>query len=439
MKVHYGKRVWNALLTLLLLAFLAACKDDLMIDNSDQNFPLDLQMETGNDKVSLRWEAVQVSNFEKYVVVRSRNPIPAGLQPVFSSSDFEIVFQSDRADSLSFVDQALPIVEKLYYKLYVGFGERFVESAAKEVLFDNLLVEGNGAVIKFVADSNWVILGDEFSGTLRVLDYSTRQVKALRSVQFTNVDNMCLDVAVENGKSVLYWWAGYNNLYKYSLPDLTQLNFWSVPYSGFSILAGPGDQIFTTQYDFTQSFAVRRKSDMSAVREYYRTDYYTHRTLLMLNQSTNRILEASPYRLLVFNVDPITGNVTNTVEKTTNTFSVFYRDIPVSKNGQYFIPQYDGNVYDQNLNTVLQVPTLNNGYVDVDFSPDGQSIYVAYQDFSFGGSLIHKYRFPSLELLGIRRFNSTFPRSLEAVSGGVIFVGSGVNGFNQVLVKKLDL
>ncbi|MCC6281025.1 MAG: hypothetical protein IT262_10515 [Saprospiraceae bacterium] len=435
----YGKQLFTSLLSLLLLAFLAGCKDELIIDNTDQNFPLTLQTTAANDKVILHWDAVNVSNFEKYVVVRSRNPIPIGLRPVFSTGDVEIIFQSDISDTTSFVDAALPIVQKLYYKLYVGFGERFVESAATEISFDNLLVEGNGGVIKFVADSNWVILGDEFTGILRVVDYSTKQIKSQRSVQFTNGDNMCLDVAVENGKSVLYWWAGYNNLFKYSLPDLTQLNYWSVPFSGFSLIAGEGDRIYTTQYDFNESFAARRKTDMSVVKAHYRTDYYTHRTLLMLDKTTNRMVEASPYRIMVYNVDAATGNVTNLVEKTTNTFSVFYRDIPVSKNGQYFVPQFDGSVYDQNLNLVLQVPLLNNGYADLDFSPDGLYLYVAYLDFTFGGTLIQKMKFPSLEVIGTRRFTSASPRVIEAVPGGVVFVGSGVNGLNQVLVKKIDL
>ncbi len=438
MKV-YGKQLLNVFLPLLLVALIWGCKDELSIDNSDQNFPLTLQMQSGNDKVTLNWEAAHISDFEKYVIVRSRNPIPVGLRPTFSSGDFEIVFQSDLADTTSFVDEALPIVENLYYKLYIAFGDRFVESAGMKISFDNLLVDGNGAVIKFVADSNWIILGDEFSGLLKVIDYNTKQVKSQRSVQFTNADNMCLDVAVENGKSVLYWWAGYNNLFKYSLPDLTQLNFWSVPFSGFSILAGEGDQIFTTQYDYTQSFTARRKTDMSVVKEHYRTDYYTHRTLLMLDKTTNRMVEASPYRLMVYNVNATNGNVTNMVEKVTNTFSVFYRDIPVSKDGQYFVPQYDGTMYDQNLNVVLQVPFVNNGYTDIDFSPDGLYLYVVYQDFSFGGTLLQKYKFPSLEVVGTRRFTTASPRSIEAVQGGVIFVGSGVNGFNQVLVKKIDL
>jgi len=432
----YGNKLFFGL---LLALSLAACKEELVIDNSDQNFPLTLHAESGNDQVTLRWDVANVSSFEKYILVRSRNPIPTGLRPVFSTSEFEIVFQTDSIQKTEFVDQALPIFEKVFYKLYVGFNDRFVESAAKDLSFDNLLVEGNGAVIRFVPDSNWVILGDEFTGILRVVDYNTKKTKSQRSVQFTNADNMCLDVAVENGKSVLYWWAGYNNFYKFSLPELTQLNVWTVPFSGFSVLAGAGDKIFTTQYDFNQSFAVRRKSDMSVLKEHYRTDYYTHRTLAMLDKSTNRIVESSPYRIMVYNVHEATGEVSNMVEKNISTFSVFNRDMPVSKNGQYFIPQYDGSMYDQNLNLILKIPFQNNGYADIDFSPDGQFIYVAYLDFSFGGALIQKFKFPSLEVVGSRRLNNASPRALEAIDGGVIFVGSSVNGLNQVLVKKLVL
>lgn len=435
---YFLKNYSGILFSLLLLTFMAGCKDNLVVDNSDQNFPLTLNSELGNDKVTLRWEAANVSNFEKYVVLRSRNPIPAGLRPVFSTSEQEIILQSDDIKTTEFVDESLPIVEKLYYKLYISIDDRFIESDAVVVNFDNLLVDGNGGVIKFVADSSWVILGDEFTGTLRVLNYRTKGILASKPVQFTNADNMCLDVAVENGKQVLYWWAGYNNFYKYSLPDLTQLNFWPVPFSGFSILVDD-NLVYTTQYDYNQSFSPRRKTDMSVLKAHYRLDYYTHRTLAMLDKTTHRIVEASPYRILTYNVNPITGDVTNMAERSTNTFNVFYREMPVAKNGQYFIAQYDGSVYDQNLNFIATVPFVNNGYTDVDFSPDGQFIYVAYQDFTFGnGTLIQKYTFPGMASVATRRFNNATPKSVEAVEGGVIFVGGAINGLNQVLVKKLD-
>jgi hypothetical protein len=78
--------------------------------------------------------------------------------------------------------------------------------------------------------------------------------------------------------------------------------------------------------------------------------------------------------------------------------------------------------------------------VDVDFSADGQFIYALYQDFTFGnGSLIQKFTFPGMQQVASRRFNTISPRTVEAVPGGVIFVGSGVNGLNQVLVKKVTL
>jgi hypothetical protein len=283
-----------------------------------------------------------------------------------------------------------------------------------------------------------VILGDEFSGILRVIDYNSKKTIASRSVQFANVDNMCLDVATENGKKVLYWWAGYNNFFKYSLPDLTQTNYWPVPFSGFSLLADD-NLVYTTQYDFNQSFTPRRKTDMSILQSHYRTDYYTHRTLAFLDKSTHRLVEVSPYRILVYNIDTATGYASNTIEKNTSSFNIFYRDLPVSDNGQYFVAQYDGTVYDQNLNFAASIPFLNNGYIDLDFSPDGQFLYVAYQDFTFGnGALIQKFAFPSMQLASFRRFNNITPRNVEAIQDGIIFVGSGVNGFNQVLVKKLS-
>lgn len=428
---------WSPVSILLFLIMASGCREDLSVNNNDQFFPLTLRTEAGNDKVQLSWDRANVSTFEKYVLVRSRSPIPVGLRPTFSSGDFEIVMQTDDPDSLSFRDDALPVVEELYYKVYVGFNDRFAESDAVKIGFDNLLIDGNGGVAKFIPGTNWIILGDEFTQTLSVVDYQTKQTLVKRSVSFTNSDNMCLDVAVENGQNVLYWWAGYNNFFKFTLPDLNQIGFWSVPFSGFSVLAGD-DKIYTTQYDYNQSFTVRRKNDMSVVEAHYRTDYYTHRTLAYLDKGTNLMVEASPYRVLVYNVNSTTGSVSNLREKTTNTFSVFNRDLPVSNNGQYFIPQFDGLVYDRNLNQIGNIPLQNGGYTDAEFSQDDEYLYVLSQDFAFGGSLITKFKFPSMDLVATKRFNNVSPRVLNITGNGVIFVGNGVNGLNKVLVKKLE-
>lgn len=435
----YFKQINRTFLPFLLLLCWAGCKDDLVIDNSDQQFPLALNVIAGNDKVTLQWDAANVSNFEKYVIVRSRNPIPVGIRPTFSTPDFEIILQTDDVKITSFVDELIPIVDKIYYKLYIGFGDRFVESDATAIPFDNLLIDGNSSVIHFIPDSNWVLLGDEFTGILRLVNYTTKEVKAQRSVPFTNSDNMCFDVVVENGKQVLYWWGGYNNFFKYSLPELTQLNFWPVTFSGFSLLLGNDNQVFTTQYDYNESFTLRRLSDMSVLRGHNRTDYYAHRTLLMLDRNTNLIVEASPYRILIYNVNGITGEVSNLIENSFNSSNVFTRNIPVSKNGQYFVPRYDGIVYDRNLNPVVSIPFQNNGLADVAFSADEQFIYVAYKDFSFGTSLIQKYTFPSMEVVGTRQLTGVSPRSIKVVSDGLLFVGNTLNGPNQILVKKIDL
>jgi hypothetical protein len=437
----YSKR--TAFFTLLALCTgLFACRESLQVDDSDKLFPLELRLESDPDAVRLSWDPANISNFDRYVVLRSRNPIPPGLRPITGGGDPEVVFQSDDPNVTSFEDKNLPIAQQLYYKVYVGFEERFVESDNKSAAFSNLVFDGGTTHVRFVVDSNWVILGDQNAGTLQIIDYKSGTLLAKRSgVPFTSSDNMCNDVVVENGETVLYWWAGYDNLFKYKLPTLTELPRLPAFLSGFALLSISDDVLLTAQYDFNEAVTVRRKSDFGVVRGHYRNDYFSRRSLLMLNPSSKRVLETSPYQMLIYNVNPASGTFSSVSEVNLSSFfGQFLTKTPVSRDRQYFMPLLDGKIYDQFLNEVAQLPQqFNANFVDACFAPDGTAVYGLYIDFSTGNNTrIHKFRFPSMEPLGVRNFAAS-PASIEATNDNKVMLIATIFGNGpQTLLKPLN-
>lgn len=426
----------------LLPAFVFfSCKDILTVDNTDQDFPVELRSEAAGETIRFSWDAAQISTFENYFLVRSALPIPAGLTP-FSSSSMQIVFQNDRPDTTVFVDVSPPLFEEVYYKLYIDIGERFVESAALKISFDNFLLPGDPAIVKYWPDSNWLIIANTGNGSLQVVDYEQKTVRAtLLNVPFTGAQNIAVAVSQRPGEAPrLYWWSGYSSPLVLNLPDLVQLQ--SFPASAqppFSLVVAPNGNFFATLYDYDNGFRTLNSSDFSLIEGYYRTNYYDHRTLLQLDADQGLLLEATSYSLRTFTVDETTGVISNEQETSGNTgWQAFLHNIPVSPDGQYFIPRLDGYIYERNLNFVQQITGPGNGFVDFAFSPDGDYVYALSNDpFAFG-SLIQKFRFPGLEFVDERRLNGATARDIEATDNGLVFLGANVNGFSNLLIKKLN-
>ncbi len=421
-----------------LMLLFTTCKEDLSVDNSDKNFPITLRYEQDGDAIHFSWDAAKVSSFEKYVLIRSANPIPPGLFPNVGGLDN--IFTSDRADSTTFTDFSPPLFQEVHYKLYVDIGDRFVESDDVAFSFDNLLINGNAAFVRFVPDSNWVVIGDDNNGRVLVVDYLHKTVFPSRpSMPFTSLDNMAVTVGYYNGAPALFWWSGFSSPFVMSLPDLGTLKSYGASVAPFSWIVSPNGRYFTTQYDFDNGFTTRQSDDFSLVKGYYRPNYYEHRTLLLLDPVENLLVEASPYQLRSFKVDATEGTVTDIAQKGTSNFSTFLQYLPASHDGQYFIPQYDGIVYDRNLNFVAQVPiAMTAGIVDCAFSQNGQYLYALSNDFQAFGSILTKYNFPAMTVAAERRLLGVQARDIEATpDGDLVFVGSNVNGTNNMFIKQL--
>lgn len=415
------------------------CKEDLSVDNSDKNFPITLLYTLKNDAIEFDWEPAEVSTFESYVLVRSVNPIPPGLSPIFGST--ETVFTTDRPDSTTFTDISLPLFQEVHYKLYIDIGDRFVESDDIAIAFDNFLVNGNPALVRFVTDSNWVVIGDDFNQRVLVLDYLHKTTLGNRSaLPFTNLDNMAVTIGNFNNDPALHWWSGYNSPLVMSLPGLITKKTYGISTSPFSWVVAPDGRFYSTQYDFDNGFTTRTPDDFSIVKGYYRPNYYEHRTLLLLDPAEGLFVEASPYQLRTFKVNSSDGIASDVLQLGTNTYSTFLQYIPASRDLHYFVPQFDGIVYDRNLALVTQIPLASStGFVDCAFSQDGQYLYVLSNNFQVFGSIITKYNFPLMTVAAERRLAGVQARDIETTAdGGLVFVGSNVNGSSIMLIKKIN-
>jgi hypothetical protein len=384
----------TALFFLMMSSMLVTCKKEIQLDNTDQNFPLQLALERVGGGVQLKWNQVAVSKFERYVLVRAENPMPSGGTP--NSVGGTIVFETTEDDVLSFDDTPPLFAAKAYYKLFTGIDGRWMESQEVETNFDNLIIDGTPQLDYVYQDSNWVVIQTVVLNTglakLHVVDLNTmRLVSSLDLGVNLSADQVGISVYRNNGQAELALWYG-TTFRIFSMPDLSLLYTKTNVGVGFSVAANDNGWFFCTQNSSINSYCVRKRTDFSIVKSETRSNYFERRTIAMLDPATSLMVEASPFTLRKFNVDPVTGVSTNLQNVNTNINSAALVTMSISADGQRFMPG-EGNtaVYDRQLSLVFEVPVFSSQVLDANLSRDGNFVYSNEFDFFTGTRVLRQY------------------------------------------------
>lgn len=422
---------------------LGACSEAIQVDDTDKQFPVLLSATISNDVVTLRWDEAHVSGFESYKLVRSLTPLPPGLNPSSNGTDIRVLLNTDDPDSTSFLDDNVPLVQKAYYKLYIDIGDRLVESDNIAVNFSNFIVDAVPFFAKFHPDSSWVFIADQSSGDLIMVDYLQEKILGRQEnlVYTGNLEYASLSFDQFQGAPEAWLWTGFGNKTLISLNPFSVKTTIGGNETGYSLIDNGRGQLLTTSYDYYTSLTVRDYQSFNIIQNHYRSNYYERRMLIMLDPVNERFCEISPYQLRAFNLKASDNwNLSNEQTQYTNTYSVPYLNIPVSKSRQFFMPYTTGEVYNQNLVKIGDLPFISSQeYRGFAFSDDDQFVYsLGIQSFPFA-TVVQKIRLADLSLVAIRTIDNTFPNAIKAVPGGVVVIGTTNTANNQTFIKKIPL
>jgi hypothetical protein len=427
------------LLPILLFSGIFACKEEIKIDNTDNGFPLNLRMSINDETPVFDWDAVNVSNFDGFTLVRSEQPILAGQKPENGGST--VLMKTNIADSLHFEDNNTPFTGELYYKLYVELGGRFIESQSVMVKQELTKLPFSADLLHFIPDSNWVVILTANQAKLTLYNYKEKKILGTKTIASTgfivNVGDISMTDAVENGKRMLFYFSPIDKLYKFELKDFVQIKTTAVNTTSFSMVSNAG-QLYSTHNDLAKSFSVRNASDLVTTKNTQRSNYFDRRLLVVLDGMTNKIGEISPTGISSFNINPATSQASNTTNVNFQSFgNSQMQHVPISLDKKYFIPKSDGQVFDNTLGVITQ-PLFLNSAIDFAFSLDGKYLYALSFDFSFQGALISKFNFPEMTLVGEKLLSSVSPRRIYAMEDGVMFFGIDFTQVNT-FIKKIKL
>jgi hypothetical protein len=437
--------------TILLLtsAVYFSCRKPIVLDDTDQGFPIQLNGAIVGDSIRMSWDNKRVTNFQRAIIISSEASIPVGLSPF---AGLKIELNTNNLDINTFV-KAIPLFQnKTFFKVYIEIDNRFIESNSLEINSSSTAFNGRVDVVRFHPDSNWMIsivtnLTNSLP-TLTVIDGKNRNILGKVSLNDLNDPN-AVSIGFhryQNEENLLVSTNAQRYL-RYRLPDLVLLEETSFsPYYIWSILPTKNDWLLTTQNDYSTAFSIRKLSSVSSIFKYYErpNNYYYPRRLTFLNPDDLSFIEVSSFEIQRNRLNATTGAVISAYSKSATTQGVnpFGVEIPMTRDRAYFIPNIVGAVYDQNLDIKYNLPINQNANtIDFEFSPDGNYVYILEQPFvGFFKSVIRKIEFPNMKEVGSVAFDEVEGRRIDHNSAGDLhFICNSITAPVRFVVLKVNL
>jgi hypothetical protein len=437
--------------TMLLLtsAVYFSCRKPIVLDDTDQGFPIQLNGAIDGDSIRMNWDNKRVTNFQRVIILSSETPILVGLSPF---AGLKIELNSNNIDINTFA-KAIPLFQnKIFFKVYIEIDNRFVESNTLEINSSNTAFNGRADVVRFHPDSNWMIaVVTNLTNSAPIITVTDSKNKNILGKVALNDLNDPTAVSIgfqryQNEENLLITTNAQRYL-RYRLPDLVLLEETSFsPYYTWSILPTKNDWLLTTQNDYSTAFTIRKLSSVSTIFKYYErsSNYYYPRKLAFLNPDDLSFIEVSAYEIQRNRLNATTGAVIAAYNKSVLTQGVtpFGVEIPMTKDRAYFIPNLLGSVYDQNLDIKYNLPiNANASTLDFTFSPDGKYVYILEQPFaSFFKSVIRKIEFPNMKEVGSVAFDEVEGRRISHNSAGdLYFICNSVTNPIRFVALKINL
>lgn len=411
---HFKKN--TIVLFYFLLCLLWSCEKE-KVNNENDGFSIQLTAVQDGRNIKLSWTETKVSTFAEYIVVRSLEPIPTDFVPTpFSQS---VIGRLDEFEDNEFVDISPLLAEKIFYKIFVDIGGRFLQSEEALVDYEVIILDRRTSRAEFNPDTDMLYLMDNLNNNLIAYNYlsneSSEELLTNSSVKFrpgNNGNGEELYIARNNGFLRIYDAFSLDLKANYSLGSAFQ-----------NIGTNNNGQLYVINNSSSLNFRVIDADDGSLLRGHL-VDI-SNAELYMLNPEENELMVVGNFEMQFLKFDD-DGEILSTNTIITNKFPISTGGHAISADGQFIMPYQDGTIYDENLDLVNTVGSGNIFFEDYAFSSDGTRLFTADNSFL----RIQQFSFPDLELEEIYEFSYSISRIFED-KGTLVIVGS-LNDFTGV-------
>lgn len=423
----------------LLLAFMfvtstfvaiTSCKKE-KVDDSDNGFPIELMVEQSGRNIKLEWTETKISNFERYILVRSGNPILDAPTPPPGA-----IANIDDYKTTSFEDASFPLTEFVYYKVYVKFGDRFLYSPTVKLATKVNLLNLSANRVTFNKSLHLVYLFD--SNKNRVYKYDYQSEKIVDSLIIPSVFDLRMAVGNNGNGNELY--IAKNNPYVvdvYNADDLTLKTSFNVNNYVHSITSGNNDFLYLTTDDWSSSFKVYKRSTKQLKDSASSINGGNEAIINVLTDDGLEVVSSSFNVIEKYTINSQGAIINQCVSQVSGSFFGNPQHLAVAADGKFFIASLIGDVINDKCESAgLLSSNGGTAFNDFVFSANNDKIW-ALRSFPSG---VDEFSFPSISMQKSIELNYA-PIFTELEGDELIIIGNVQDafGFNKTLVDKLKI
>ncbi len=414
----------------LFIATLTSCKKE-KIDDTDQGFPIQLTAEKPGRNIVLNWTETKVSNFEHYSIVRSPNPIPDSPTPQTGS-----IATIDDYKTATFEDASFPLSEFVYYKVYAKIGDHFLFSPTVKITNNVQLLDLIANRTVFDTDNHFAYLFDGNKNSLFKYDYVAEKI--VDTLHMPGVFDVRLAVGNHGDGNELY--IAKNNEFDIDIYNADNLAYkTNIVVNGFvySIASGNNDLLYVSSDNWSNNFAVYKRSTKQLKDGDSTFGGGGDTVLKVLSGDGLEVVSVGFSVIQKFKVSA--QGIISDMQYTglSGGFFGFIQSIAASDDGQFFIPEVIGSIFNNELE--LQGSLSGNSFIafsDFAFSAGGDKIWAVQSN----PGEIQEFSFPDISLTKRTPLNYQ-PFQAVRDGGDLIIVGFGTDGvsFTKTIVDKIKV
>lgn len=394
---------------LFSLSFLGCGDDESNIGSpeSEVNYSFNLTIEKNGREIILDWDDANYSTFQNYFIVRSTEEIPSNDLPVNPLDSIQ------ESSSSRYVDDFYQIEGKLFYRVFVKIGGVFLESETVSVEFFDEIHPITASKVTHDEENDRLFIFDEIR--YKVYRYEILNEQVTDSLELEpggyqiKVGNagMGMELFVSKiGTGKLDIYDAETFAFKEQLNAIGEVQSIEVS-NGVVILAANQSNESLTVYNRE---TLEKISAGNSVRN-------IKRVIKLISDDPKILIDASNEELgkYVFDED-----WTMLSEESIEWFMEPLWDIACIGDGEFFIPNTDGEIYNLNLERMdVQIGDVGPFASEHIFIEEEGEIY----SFVFNNKFFAKISFPNLELIEFVSLKYKPLRAVRTAGNKMVVVG----------------
>jgi hypothetical protein len=413
----------------ILLFALSSCREDIIVDDTDNNYPVQIRFSDSNGLRKLEWDVVSSTAFRKYILVGSSSPFVTGKVPNKSDNNVStfVEFTDPKINSHEFID--FPISSVVYYKLYVDVGKRLIESDAIKLV--NNIIQGTAFYDKYFYNNDklyGISISNRQVNTINLTNFNSEFITQFSNQVFFNNQDFVFGVYTSDSEYHFYDLSTFE-LRKINLSTGVPIQSVFSNGSGAQSMINIGNYLVCAHQSINSALTFwKLKPTLSEFKSFSRTQSGTKR-LTVVDSAGFKFIEfsSSLIALLQFNtannslttlksIIPASGEIQNLLDQ-----------VVFSSDKTHFIVSNTAHIYNNNLQNIGKLNCPNCSQFT--FSEDNKFIYASSESVNFNfllPTIIRKYSFPELKLVSTTEIPNIIVQHLSHNKNGLV-VGA-ING-----------